>query len=339
MAFRAPGLATERAGHRFRGLSFPRLVALAGGVGAARFLRGLVSHIPADRLTVIVNTADDDEFWGLSVSPDIDTIIYNLAGLAPAHRGWGLRGDTGRVRRELSRLGASSWFEIGDLDMATHLARTEALRRGEPLHRVTAQLARARGIESTVLPMSNEPVRTIIETTAGHRLSFQEYFVARRARDRVRAVRHRGLSKARPAPGVLSAIQRASTLVFPPSNPFTSLLPILGLRGVRNALRARTAPLVGVSPVAGGRAVRGPLAGMLRAYGQPVSPVGVSRLYAGLLDGMLIDPADAWLASRLEREGIAVRVTDIRMPTPARSRAVAREVLALAEEVGHERRS
>lgn len=306
-----------------------RVTALAGGVGAARLLRGIVRRTPPAGLSVIVNVGDDEEFYGLHVSPDVDTTIYTLAGVAPPGRGWGIAGDSARVLSALRRFYADGWFQLGDVDLATHIRRTHALRDGRTLHDVTAEMARAFGVDSRVLPASNDPVRTIVETRHGARLPFQQYFVRREARDPVRRLLYRGLRAARPAPGVLAAIRDADLLILPPSNPFTSIRPITGIRGVGRALRARRAPLVAVSPVAGGRAVRGPLGGMLRAAGLAVSPLGIAELYRGLLDGMVIDSEDVRLCARLERQGIATVAVDIRMDTIAKSTKVAQTVLEL----------
>ena len=306
------------------------MTALAGGVGAARLLRGLVDVIPAERLTVIVNTADDERFYGVHVSPDLDTVVYNLAGAAPRRRGWGIAGDGGRVLTALRRYYPETWFRIGDRDFATHLFRSDQLRAGRRLHEVTASIARAWAVSTRVLPMSNDSVRTVVRTVRGRELPFQRYFVGRSARDRVAALTYRGLRAARPAPGVLGAIRDADVLLLPPSNPFTSILPILGVRGVRGALTRRRVPFVGVSPVAGGRAVRGPLTGMLRAHGLPVTPLGIARVYRGLLDALIIDSEDEPLRPALERMGLRIGVTSIRMTTRARSRAVAELALELA---------
>jgi len=281
----------------------------------------------------VVNTGDDEKFYGLHVSPDLDTVIYNLAGAAPLERGWGLAGDSDRVLSALGRFYRGGWFQLGDLDLATHLFRTDALRAGRPLHRVTAQIARAFGVEAIVLPMSDQRVRTFVETRRGERLPFQEYFVRRRARDPVRRLRYRGARLARPAPGVLAAIRRADLLLLPPSNPFTSIRPILAVPGILTELHHRRAPLVAVSPVAGGRAIRGPLGGMLRAAGAPISPIGIARLYRGLLDGMVIDCRDARLQPQLERRGIAVAVVDVEMGTMEGSIRVARAALTLARKL------
>ena len=306
-----------------------RVAALAGGVGAARLLRGLARLVPAKRLTVIVNTADDDDFYGLSVSPDLDTIVYTLGGVAPRGRGWGIAGDSRRTLAALGRFHPESWFALGDRDLATHLYRTEALARGRSLSTVTAEITRAYGVRSRVLPMSDQRVRTFVRTASGRELSFQEYFVRRRARDRVARIRYGGLRAARAAPRVISSIRNADLLVFPPSNPFTSIRPILGVAGVRSALRERRAPLVAVSPIAGGRAIRGPLGVMMRAARVPVSPLGIATLYRGLLDGLVIDSRDRDATRDLERMGIAVAETHIHMNTIAKSVAVARTVLAL----------
>ncbi|MEA2627077.1 MAG: 2-phospho-L-lactate transferase [Candidatus Binatota bacterium] len=280
---------------------------------------------------MIVNTADDDEFFGLHVSPDLDTIVYNLAGAAPPARGWGLAGDGQRTLAALRRFGCEPWFALGDRDLATHLFRTGELRAGVPLHTVTGRIARSFGVASRVLPMSNHPVRTWVHTRAGTALPFQVYFVRRHARDAVERIAYRGIGAAVPAPGVIDAIRRARAIVLPPSNPFTSIRPILGVRGIEAALRRRRAPLVAVSPVSGGRAVRGPLGGMLRAYGFPVSPVGIVRVYRDLVDGIVIDHADERHRLALEALGVRVATTDVRMDTIPRSRAVAAVTLELAD--------
>jgi len=307
------------------------VTALAGGVGAARLLRGLVQVVPPRSVSVIVNTADDESFYGLHVSPDLDTIVYNLAGVAPRERGWGLAGDSVRALGALRRFYPAGWFELGDLDLATHIYRTHALAAGATLAEVTARIARAFGVQSRVLPMTDAAVRTVVHTQAGERLPFQDYFVRRRARDRVARVSYRGLRAARPARGVLEAIRRADVLLIPPSNPFTSIRPILGVAGIARALRGRRAPLVAVSPVAGGRAIRGPLGGMMRAARLPISPLGIARVYAGLVDGIVIDSRDGAAAAALRGLGIVAARADIHMDTMTKSIAVARTALDLAE--------
>ena len=225
---------------------------IAGGVGAARLLRGLVRAVPAKDLTVIVNTGDDDEFYGLHVSPDIDTILYTLAGIAPIERGWGIEDDTFSVRAELDRLCGPGWFALGDRDLATHIRRTHRLAEGASLSEVTSELAAARGIRVRVLPMSDDPVRTIITTKTGD-LAFQEYLVRRRARPQVLRVRYRGARTSRPARGVLEAISRSRLVILAPSNPFVSLGPILAVPGIRAALAVVRAGAGHVALGAGGR--------------------------------------------------------------------------------------
>ncbi len=265
---------------------------LAGGVGAARLLRGLVRAVPARDLTVVVNTGDDDEFYGLHVSPDIDTILYTLAGLAPLQRGWGVAGDTFRVLGELETLAGRGWFALGDRDLATHIRRTERFRQGATPSEVTRELARARGIKVRVLPMSDEPVRTIVSTDAGD-LAFQEYLVKQRARPKVRAVRYRGARSARPAPGVLEAIARSRRIILAPSNPFVSLGPILAVPGIRAALVEARDRVVAVSPLIGGRAVKGPLASMLRAMGSTADIASIAALLRDVASTLVVAPGDA----------------------------------------------
>lgn len=305
-----------------------RVVLLAGGVGAARLLRGLSAELPSSALTVVVNTADDDVFHGLRVSPDIDTILYTLAGLADPGRGWGLRGDTFETIDALGRYGTENWFRLGDRDLATHLFRTGEFERGRSLSEITRAQARALGVEVAVLPMSDQEVRTRIHTRSGT-LSFQEYLVRERARPSVHAIRYAGLRAARPAPGVLEAILDADSVIIAPSNPFVSIAPILGLRGIRSALRRTRAPVVAVSPLIGGRPVKGPADRMMRRLGFRPNPQGIADQYTPFLDGLLIDDADRGHVRRLESRGLLVATADILMKTPGRSAAVAREVLAL----------
>lgn len=309
-----------------------RVTLLAGGVGAARLLRGLAAIVRPRDLTVIVNTADDDVFHGLDVSPDVDTILYTLAGLSDPGRGWGLLGDTFHAVDALARYRDDTWFRLGDRDLATHLFRTEELRSGRALSEITADQARALGVRVRVLPMSDGAVRTIIETAQG-RLSFQEYLVRERARPAVKSIRYEGIRSAEPAPGVLAAIEQADILIVAPSNPFVSIAPILGLRGVRAAVRRATAPCVAVSPLIGGRPVKGPADRMMRALGMKPSPLHLAEIYKDLLDGMVIDTADRSFVPALEDEGLSVTTTNTLMKTQARSTAVAREVLALAASV------
>jgi LPPG:FO 2-phospho-L-lactate transferase len=303
-----------------------RVTVLAGGVGGARFLSGLIRRTDARRLTVIGNTGDDEEFFGLHVAPDLDTVVYTLAGRAHRGRGWGLAGDTFACLAALGALGLPTWFRLGDRDLVTHLARTAWLRAGWPLSRVTATLARAHGVRARVLPMTDAPVRTFVHTEHG-RLSFQEYLVHRRARGRVRRVEIAGARGARPAPGLLAALAHADAIVIAPSNPLVSIGPILAVPGIRRALARRRAPAAAVSPLVGGRAVRGPLHRMLAGLRLEASPAGIARLYRGLIDVLVLDRVDRAWAPRVEALGVRALVTDTIMRTPARAARLAGVVL------------
>jgi len=303
-----------------------RITVLAGGVGGARFLSGLIRRTDARRLTVIGNTGDDEEFFGLHVAPDLDTVVYTLAGRAHRGRGWGLAGDTFTCLAALGALGLPTWFRLGDRDLVTHLARTAWLRAGWPLSRVTATLARAHGVRAHVLPMTDAPVRTFVHTEHG-RLSFQEYLVHRRARGRVRRVEIAGARGARPAPGLLAALAHADAIVIAPSNPLVSIGPILAVPGIRRALARRRAPAAAVSPLVGGRAVRGPLHRMLAGLRLEASPAGIARLYRGLIDVLVLDRVDRAWAPRVEALGVRALVTDTIMRTPARAARLAGVVL------------
>jgi LPPG:FO 2-phospho-L-lactate transferase len=307
-----------------------RVTVLAGGVGGARFLSGLVRCTDPRRVTVIGNTGDDDEFFGLHVAPDLDTLVYTLAGRAHPARGWGLRGDRFTTLGALGRLGLPTWFRLGDRDLVTHLARTEWLRAGWRLSRVTAALAGAHGVASRVLPMTDDRVRTFIHTERG-RLPFQQYLVRHGARGRVRRIEVAGARRARAAPGVQGALERASAIVIAPSNPLVSIGPMLAIPAIRRALAGRRVPAVAISPLVAGRAVRGPLHQMLRGLGHEVSPVGVARLYRGLIDVFVLDRRDGSWAPAVERLGLRVVVTDTIMRTRARARRLAAVVLGALE--------
>ncbi len=299
---------------------------LAGGVGGARFLKGLSQCTDPRQLTVIGNTGDDDDFFGLHVAPDLDTVLYTLAGRAHPRQGWGLRGDTFACLEALGRLGMPVWFRLGDRDLATHVARTARLRAGWPLSRVTDALARSHGLRSRLLPMTDDRVRTFIHTARG-RLPFQEYLVRRRARGTVRRIELAGARRARPAPGVLAALAATDAIVVAPSNPLVSIGPILAVPAIRRALLRRRAPAAAVSPIVGGQALRGPLARMLRGLGLEVSPRGVARLYRGLIDVFVLDQVDAAWAPRVAALGLRPVVTDTVMRTPAGAARLARVVL------------
>lgn len=295
---------------------------LAGGVGGARFLRGLSRRTDARDLTVIGNTGDDEEFFGLHVSPDLDTVMYTLAGVADRAYGWGLAGDTFACNEALADLGAPAWFQLGDRDLATHLLRTTLLRDGWPLSRVTAHLARAYGVRATLLPMTDARVRTFVHTDAG-RLAFQDYLVRRRARGRVRRIELAGAASSRPASGVLRALATSDAIVIAPSNPLVSVEPILALRGVRAVLRRRRERVVAVTPLVAGRPLKGPLHRMLRGLGLEVSPRGVARRYASVAGTFVLDVRDRAWRPAIEALGMRVVVTDTVMRTPAHAARLA----------------
>ncbi len=300
---------------------------LAGGVGAARFLRGLCSLLDPRHVTVIVNTADDDVFFGLHVSPDVDTVTYTLAKRVDAKHGWGLAGDTFSCLRALRRYYRETWFQLGDSDLATHIYRTDALQRGRSLSQITADIAARHGVRARILPMSDDSVRTVIEVSGAGPLPFQQYLVRRRGRGAVRAVHFTGIDSARPAPGVLDGIRRADAIILPPSNPLVSIEPILALPGVRAALRRARARVAAVSPLVRGLPIKGPLDRMLRGLGHEASAVGVAERYRDLVDVFVLDRRDAALAPRIAALGMRPLVTDTIMRTPARSRALAAAVL------------
>ncbi|HWB72930.1 MAG TPA: 2-phospho-L-lactate transferase [Egibacteraceae bacterium] len=308
------------------------VVALAGGVGGARFLQGLVRVVDPSALTVVANTGDDLRLHGLHVSPDLDTITYTLGGGVDAPRGWGRAGDTTAVVTELrERYGREDWFTLGDRDLATHLVRSEMLAAGRTLRQATAAIARAWGLGFRLLPMTDEPVATRVRTADGADLHFQEWWVRERAAPPVAAVRLDGGDAARPAPGVLGAIATAGAVVLCPSNPVVSIGTILAVPGIRRALR--DVPVVGVSPIVGGQVVRGMADRLLPAVGVAVSADGVAELYADFLDGWVLDTADAGLAPRVAGRGVRTRVTDTLMRSPAVAEALARTALELADPV------
>jgi len=300
---------------------------LAGGVGAARFLRGLARVIDPTRLCVIVNTGDDEEFFGLHISPDLDTVTYTLAGAVDQGKGWGLPEETFRCLEALGRYYPETWFGLGDTDLATHLFRTQQLRQGRSLSEVTAAIVQAWSVRATVLPMSNDPVRTVVHTEAGA-LPFQEYFVKKRGEGQVRKVELRGIATATPAPGVCAAIRTAQLVILPPSNPIVSIGPILALPGVREALRETPAPVVAVSPLVAGKPIKGPADRLLSGLGIEVSVAGVAGLYRDFLDTFVIDTQDADQRDRLEHLGLTGIVIDTVMSDVEKSVALAQVVVA-----------
>ena len=267
-----------------------KVVVLSGGVGGARFVQGLVAAVEPGDVTVIGNVGDDVEVLGLHVSPDLDSILYALAGLNDEERGWGRADETWRALETVGELGGENWFQLGDLDLGLHLVRTQGLRSGEPLSSVTGRLAAALGIETHVLPATDDRLRTWIGTPAGE-FPFQEWFVARGHRDEVDAVRFEG--EAAPAPGALDALEEAEVLLVAPSNPYVSIGPILAVAAIREALAARHVPAVAVSPLIGGRAVKGPADRMLARLAGGTSPAHVAGQYSGLIDALVVDEADA----------------------------------------------
>jgi LPPG:FO 2-phospho-L-lactate transferase len=307
-----------------------RLTVIAGGVGAARFLQGVLAVVPPESVTILGNVGDDLEMYGLHVSPDLDTVLYTLTGQIDEDKGWGVRGDTSRALDRARELGAPAWFWLGDLDIGLHLARTERLRQGERLSDVTAEIAQALGLRARLLPVTDDRLRTIVETEAEEELEFQEYYVGRGHRDVVRGLRFDGAERARPAAGVLEALSETDAVFIAPSNPFISVAPVLAVPGVREALGEREVPCVAVSPIVAGEALRGPAAGMMRSLGHDVSPVGVARIYEGLIDVLVVDRADAELAPQIEALGVRVVVTDTIMRDAAAREALAREALDAA---------
>lgn len=303
-----------------------RLTVLTGGVGGARFLRALSPLLDPPALTVVANTADDDEFFGLHVSPDLDTALYTLAGRAHPVQGWGVADESFACLDSLAALGAPAWFRLGDRDLATHLLRTAWLRDGLRLSQVTARLARAHGVRARLLPMTDARVRTFVHTERG-RLAFQAYLVRDRARHRVRRITIAGARSAAPAPGVTAALRRSDGIVLAPSNPLVSIGPMLAIPALRAALRARRVPAAAISPLVGRRAVRGPLHRMLQGLGMPPTVATIARLYRGLVDVLVIDRADVADAPQVAACGITPLVTDTVMATPARARRLAVTVL------------
>lgn len=292
-------------------MSRHRIVALSGGIGGAKLALGLYHALPRHELCVVVNTGDDFEPLGLSVSPDLDTVLYALAGLDNSDTGWGRRDETWTFMRALETLGGETWFQLGDGDLALHVERTRRLKAGEPLSAIVADAARRWGVAASILPMSDDPLRTIVETDEGT-LPFQEYFVKRRCTPRVVAVRFAGIEAARPHPEVLAALSDETTeaIVICPSNPYLSIDPILAVPQVRAALAGASAPVIAVAPIVRGRAIKGPTGKIMTELGLPVSAAAVAAHYDGLLDGFVLDRADA----ALEREiAVPTLVTDTMM--------------------------
>jgi LPPG:FO 2-phospho-L-lactate transferase len=311
------------------------VVALCGGVGGAKLAQGLAMALEPGQLSVVVNTGDDFRHLGLYVAPDLDSVMYALAGLSDPVRGWGRRDETWTFMAALRSLGAEDWFQLGDADLAVHVERTWRLAAGATLSEVTAHLCTRLGIGAHVLPMSDHPVRTRVHTDEGW-LDFQEYFVRRQCRPVLQEFRFEGAQSACAQPEVLAALadQTLRAVILCPSNPFVSIEPILAVRGMREALQRSAAPIVAVTPIIGGRAVKGPAAKMLAELGLPVSGIAVARRYAGLVDGFVLDEADS-LPDRLPENAAPMRFdrTATLMLTPEDRLRLAREVLRLADEL------
>jgi LPPG:FO 2-phospho-L-lactate transferase len=304
------------------------IVVLTGGTGGAKFVEGLQRIVPPSDLTIIVNTGDDHRWWGLYVSPDIDSIAYVLAGKLSNERGWGVRGDTFHCLQTMKELGEPSWFSVGDRDLALHLLRTRLLSEGQTLSQATRTIAERFGLRSRILPMSNQPVETRIETPDGE-ISFEEYFVQRRYKDPVKSVRFAGAQDAAPAPGVLDAISQAEAVLIAPSNPVTSIGPILAVPGIREALCRTSAPVVAVSPIIGNAAVSGPAATLMASQGLDASIKGVAAAYADFLDLLVAHDSDSECAHALSSDKLQVHCTNILMRTLEDRTRIAQTVLEL----------
>ena len=307
-----------------------RNTALAGVVGAARFLEGLIAVVPQEDVTVISNVGDDEEFFGLHVSPDIDIVIYTLAGAIDPEKGWGLRGETFRTLEALRRFGYETWFNLGDGDLATHAHRTKMLRGGATLSEATRSIIEAFGLRLRLLPVTDDRIRSVVITDGGE-LAFQEYFVKRRTEDTVRGVRFDGADVASPAPGVIEALRDADIIAIAPSNPIVSIGPILAVPGVRDALRETTAKVVAVSPIVGGRTIKGPADRMMASLGMTPTAAGVAEAYGDFLDVLVIDEQDRELAPAVDAAGVRAVVAQTIMRGPAEKRALAATVLAAVQ--------
>jgi LPPG:FO 2-phospho-L-lactate transferase len=307
------------------------IVGLAGGVGGARLARGL-ARIAGTQLAMVVNTGDDFDHFALRICPDLDTVMYTLAGRANPETGWGVAGESWNFMTQMAELGGADWFRLGDRDLATHVLRTALLRDGETLTAVTATLAARLGIEVAILPMSDSAVRTRVQTAAGL-LDFQDYFVRQHCEVPISGLRFDGAREAQASGAVIRALAAARVVVICPSNPFVSIDPILAVGDVRRRLQEHPAPVIAVSPIIGGKAVKGPAAKMMAELGHAVSSLTVAEKYRDLLDGIVIDEEDAHLAPAIEALGMSARVTRTLMPTPAESLRLAEEVLEFAETI------
>jgi LPPG:FO 2-phospho-L-lactate transferase len=309
------------------------ITVLTGGTGGAKFVDGLRQVVSPEELTIIVNTGDDLLWWGLYVSPDLDSITYVLAGLLSKERGWGVKGDTFQCLQAMGQLGQPIWFHAGDRDLAIHLVRSRLLAEGKTLTEATAEIAGRLGVTAKILPMSNSRVETRVVTPVGE-LSFEEYFVQRWYQDPVESVRFAGVADAEPAPGVLEAIRSASLVLLAPSNPITSIGPILAVPGIRDALHETRAVIAAVSPIVAGAAVSGPAGILMASQGLPVSIAGVARAYSDFLDVLIVDTRDSENAAELRRGGFRVHCTETVMRSSLEQAALARAVLDFVSRTG-----
>jgi len=305
-----------------------KVLALAGGVGGAKLALGLRDILDEESLAIVVNTGDDEEFFGLHVSPDLDTVMYTLGGIANPDTGWGISGETFRSLNRLRQYGADTWFNLGDLDMATHIRRTQLLGQGNTLSEVTNSLCSSLGIAHSIFPMTDDTLKTVVITEISE-MSFQEYFVKNRCDPRVISLRFDSPSECSPSPGFVTALNESDLLVFCPSNPFLSVDPILAVPGVRKKIENFRGARVAVSPIVGGEAIKGPAGKILRELGHEVSCVGVAKRYVDLCDVFIIDNVDADLASTIEKLGMRVVVTNTIMNNDQEKRTLAREILSL----------
>jgi LPPG:FO 2-phospho-L-lactate transferase len=303
------------------------IVALAGGVGAARLLEGLIRVVPQRQITIIGNVGDDIEFYGLHVSPDLDIVTYTLAGIVDPVRGWGFKGDTFYCQKLLQRYGYKTWFNIGDRDLATHLYRTEQMRRGMPLSAATANIVSRLGLDLTLLPSTDDLLQTYILSNRG-RMHFQEYMVRRQTKPKVKRVLFKGSESARPAPHVVQSITEASEVIICPSNPIVSIGAILAVKGIRAALRKTKARILGISPILGGKTVKGPADKLMKSLGIEASAIGVAKCYKDFLDTLIIDKIDAQLVPQIRSLGIKPIVTQTLMKTTVDKVHLARRAIS-----------
>jgi LPPG:FO 2-phospho-L-lactate transferase len=314
-------------------VKFDNIVALAGGVGGARLAQGLAQILPVEKLTVIVNTGDDFIFNGLNISPDIDTVCYTLAGMECKLNGWGIEGDSHQVLEQIRIMGGEAWFSIGDRDIALHLFRTQAIRQGASLSEITLQICQRLGIKTRILPMTDQPVHTKVRIRSGEWLDFQEYFVHRLCEPEVLGFKFEGLEEASPAPGVMEVLQAADLVIICPSNPWVSIDPILGIHQIRAVLEKKM--VLAISPLIGGKAVKGPLMKMFTELGVKPSCLAIAEHYRDFLDGLIIDTIDRAEAGTIEAFGIITGIADILMKDAGDRKRLAEEILEFGKNLKH----